>query len=94
MLSFAIDSLEPALAAPLVARTEDRLGEGRWPIWVSDGMNAYREALRERHSILQRYPRTGKRGRPRRDKQVVCPELCYGQLVKQRDERHRVVGVF
>jgi len=94
MISFAIDGLEPSLAAPLVDRAEDRLREGSWPIWVSDGMNAYGEALKERHCVLRIYPRTGKRGRPRRDKLVACPELRYGQLVKERDERHRVVGVF
>jgi len=94
MLSFLIDSLEPSLAAPLVDRTEERLRKGSWPIWVSDGMDAYGEALKGRHCILKIYPRTGKRGRPRRDKLVACPELRYGQVVKQRDERHRVVGVF
>ena len=94
MLSFRIDGQEPSLAAPLVDRTEDRLRKGSWPIWVSDGMNAYGEALKQRHCVLKIYPRTGKRGRPRRDKLVACPRLRYGQLVKERDERHRVVGVF
>lgn len=94
MLSFVIGDLEPSLAAPLVDRTEERLRKGSWPVWVSDGMDAYGEALKGRHCILKIYPRTGKRGRPRRDKLVACPELHYGQVVKERDERHRVIGVF
>jgi IS1 family transposase len=94
MLSFMIDSQESSLAAPLVDRTEQRLLKGSWPVWVSDGMDAYGEALKERHCILKTYPRTGKKGRPRRDKLVACPELHYAQVVKQRDERHRVIGVF
>ena len=94
MLSFTIDGLEPSLAAPLVDRTEERLRKGSWPVWVSDGMDAYGEALKGRHCILKIYPRTGKRGCPRRDKLVACPELRYGQVVKERDERHRVIGVF
>ena len=94
MLCFRIDGQEPSLAAPLVDRTEDRLRKGSWPIWVSDGMNAYGEALKQRHCVLKIYTRTGKRGRPRRDKLVACPRLRYGKLVKERDERHRVVGVF
>lgn len=65
MLSFMIDGLEPFLATPLVDRTEERLRKGSWPVWVSDGMDAYGEALKERHCILKIYPRTGKRGRPR-----------------------------
>jgi IS1 family transposase len=94
MLSFMIDVQESSLAAPLVERTEERLRKGSWPVWVSDGMDAYGEVLKGRHCILKIYPRTGKRGRPRRDKLVACPELRYGQVVKERDERHRVIGVF
>jgi IS1 family transposase len=94
MLSFMIDGLEPSLAGPLVERTEERLRKGSWHVWVSDGMDAYGEALKGRHCVLKIYPRTGKRGRPRRDKLVACPELHYAQVVKERDERHRVIGVF
>jgi IS1 family transposase len=94
MLAFLIDAQEPSLAEPLVDRTEGRLRGGSWPVWVSDGMDAYGEALKNRHCILQTYPRTGKRGRPRRDKLVACPRLRYGQVVKERDGRHRVIGVF
>lgn len=94
MLAFMICPEESFLAEPLIDRTESRLRKGSWPIWVSDGLDAYGEALRERHCILQRYPRTGKRGRPRRPKLVACPELRYAQVVKERDERHRVIGVF
>jgi hypothetical protein len=94
MISFMIDSTESSLSEPLIAETERRLAQGSWPIWVSDGLDSYGEALRNRHCILKTYPRTGKRGRPRRPKLVACPELRYGQVVKKRDERHRVVEVF
>ena len=94
MISFMIDSTESSLSEPLIAETERRLAGGSWPIWVSDGLDSYGEALRNRHCILKTYPRTGKRGRPRRPKLVACPELRYGQVVKKRDERHRVVEIF
>lgn len=94
MLSFMIDAQESSLAEPLIERTEARLRKGSWPVWVSDGMDAYGEALKDRHCVLQTFPRTGKRGRPRRDKLVACPQLRYGQVVKERDERRRVTGVF
>ena len=94
MLSFMIDAQESSLAEPLIERTEERLRKGSWPVWVSDGMDAYGEALKDRHCVLQTFPRTGKRGRPRRDKLVACPQLRYGQLVKERDQRRRVIGVF
>jgi IS1 family transposase len=94
MISFMIDSTESSLSEPLIAETERHLAQGSWPIWVSDGLDSYGEALRNRHCILKIYPRTGKRGRPRRPELVACPELRYGQVVKKRDERHRVVEVF
>jgi IS1 family transposase len=94
MLSFVIGPQEPSLAEPLIAKTEARLRKGSWPVWVSDGMDAYGEALKNRHCVLRTFPRTGKRGRPRKEKLVACPKLRYGQVVKERDERHHVIGVF
>jgi hypothetical protein len=77
----------------LIANTEDRLSRDSWPIWVSDGLDAYGDALKRRHYVIQTFPRTGKRGRPRRPKLVAHPNLLYGQVVKQRDERHRITCV-
>lgn len=94
MISFMIDAQESSLAEPLIAQTEERLGKESMPVWVSDGLDAYGEALKNRHCILETYPRTGKRGRPRRPKLVAHPDLRYGQVVKERNERHRVTGVF
>jgi len=84
---------EPALAEPLIAATEEKLAADAWPLWVSDGLDAYGVALQARHCLLQTFPRTGRPGRPRRPKLVACPELRYAQVVKQRDERGRLVGV-
>lgn len=92
MISFKIAATESSLAFPLIAQTEGRIDS--WPVWVSDGLDAYGEALKCRHCILEIYPRTGKRGRPRRPKLVACPQLRYGQVVKERDKRHRVIGIF
>lgn len=94
MISFWIGATESSLAEPLVADTEGRLCQEAMPLWVSDGLDAYSAALFSRHHVIEIYPRTKKRGRPRRPKMVACPALRYGQVVKQRDERHMVVGVF
>jgi hypothetical protein len=93
MISFCIARTESSLAEPLIARTEERLCHGTTPLWVSDGLDAYGCALFSRHHVVKTYPRSGKRGRPRRPKLVACPALRYGQVVKQRDERQRLVGV-
>jgi hypothetical protein len=52
MLSFTIDAQEPWLAESLVEKTERSLRKGSWPVWVSDGMDAYGEALKSRHCIV------------------------------------------
>lgn len=93
IIDWAIAASESALAGPLIASTEEKLDPHAWPIWVSDGLDAYGEALKVRHSVLAEFPRTGRPGRPRRPKLVACPELRYAQVVKQRNEHHRVVDV-
>jgi len=94
MISFAVGATESVLAEPLVANTEGRLCHEAMPLWVSDGLDAYGAALLSRHHVFETYPRTGKRGRPRRPNMVACPSLRYAQVVKERNERRRVVGVF
>jgi hypothetical protein len=93
MISFSIDATESSLAEPLIADTEARLCREAMPLWVSDGLDAYGVALLSRHYVIETYPRTGKRGRPRRPKMVACPTLRYGQVVKQRDKKGHLVGV-
>ena len=94
MICFQIEATEPQVAEPLIAQTEQRIEPGSWPVWVSDGLDAYGEALKGRHCLLQTYPRSGRRGRPRRPKLVASRELRYGQVVKERDENRRVTGVY
>jgi hypothetical protein len=93
ILDWALAASEAALADPLIAATEARLVAPAWPLWISDGLEAYGTALQARHCVLQTFPRTGRPGRPRRPQLVACPELRYAQVVKQRDERRRLVGV-
>jgi IS1 family transposase len=94
MLSFMIDTQESWLAEPLVKRTEERLRKRSWHIWVSDGINAYREVFRDRHCILKTYPRTRKKASaPSSQTRCLCKvALCSG--VKERDRGHRVIWVF
>ncbi len=52
MLSFKLAATESALAEPLIADAEKRFKPGTTPIWVSDGLDAYGQALRNRHCTL------------------------------------------
>ena len=93
MIAFRTAATESSLAEPLIAKTESRLRADIAPIWVSDGLDAYGAALFKRHHQVVTFPRTGKLGRPRTPKLVACPELRYGQVVKQRDENMHLVSV-
>ncbi len=92
-MHWALAASEATVADPRIAATEEKLVANAWPLWLSDGVDAYGTALQARHCVLQTFPRTGRPGRPRRSTLVACPELRYAQVVKQRDERHRLVGV-
>lgn len=65
---------------------------GRLPLFSSDGLDQYGVALFDRWHVEVPYPRTGKRGRPRKPAKVALPELRYAQVVKQREGR-RIVSV-
>lgn len=82
MLACEVRPTESEAALPLIERTEAAFSkETPYPLWVSDGLPAYGEALFRRHSV-------------RRDgKKHPHPLLRYGQVVKVRDARNRVTGV-
>ena len=52
IIQWEIASEEAYLADPLIAHTEERLSQGCWPIWASDGLDAYSNALKKRHHII------------------------------------------
>ena len=54
------------------------------PVFVTDGLNFYREALLKQFGVLREFPRTGKRGRPKKPKIVPSEDLRYAQVVKTR----------
>jgi transposase-like protein/IS1 family transposase len=76
----------------LVKATAQRLALACWPIWCSDGLESYGEALLSLFHILLHFLQTGRRGRPRKPQQVVHPKLKYGQVVKHH-AGHRLVSV-
>lgn len=74
----------------LMAKTKARLS-GIPALFVSDGWDAYIEALLEAYHRLQERPRTGRAGRPPGPLKIPDPQLRYAQLVKVR-ENGRVVA--
>lgn len=67
--------------------------DGRPPLFTSDKLPAYVQALILNYSTPEPPPRTRGRGRPRKEpRRVLDPELYYGQVDKHR-ENGRVVEV-
>jgi IS1 family transposase len=62
------------------------------PLFTSDELVHYETILRENFSVCEPQEKTGKRGRPRKDKKTIDPELDYAVVHKTR-EKGRVVNV-
>lgn len=81
---------EQADAQGVVEKIRKRLARPL-PLFISDGLDAYIEALIGTFHQVRDRPRSGRPGRPPGPKVVPDPELRYVQLVKAR-EKGRVVG--
>jgi IS1 family transposase len=55
------------------------------PLFTSDELPHYETALVEQFSHLKTYPKTGKRGRPKKPRLVIDPDLLYATVHKTRD---------
>lgn len=55
------------------------------PLFTSDELPHYQTVFMEHFSRLENHPRTGKRGRPKKPKVVIDPELQYATVHKTRD---------
>jgi len=62
------------------------------PLFVSDELPHYKEALENQYGTYVEQPRTGKRGRPQKPKLIVDPELKYATVHKTR-ENGKIVKV-
>jgi hypothetical protein len=55
------------------------------PLFVTDGLKFYAEAILKKYGELMEFPRTGKRGRPINPKIVHVKDLRYAQVITDRD---------
>ena len=86
IVAFTIGPRKQYVADELVKLTDDCLSENK-PVFVTDGLNFYKVALLNHYGVQVEYPKTGKRGRPRKPKKVPSKSLKYAQLVKKRKGR-------
>ena len=91
MVNFVVGRHNQANANKLVAGIQDR-SDGNIPLFTSDELKHDDDALLETYGIKQEFPRSGKRGRPRKPIMRAPKKLLYAQVVKRR-KRGRVVSI-
>jgi len=83
ILDFIIGPRKQYVADKLVELVKKHLSS-KIPVFVTDGLNFYREALLKQFGVLKEFLRTGERGRPKKPKIVPSDNLRYAQVVKTR----------
>ena len=83
IVAFTIGPRKQRVADELVKLTDDCLSENK-PVFVTDGLDLYKVALLNHYGLQIEYPKTGKRGRPKKPKIVPFDDLKYAQVVKKR----------
>ena len=68
-------------------RTDDTI-----PLFTSDDLPQYKNAILKAYGIKEEVKRTGKRGRPRKPKIIPHPDLKYA-VVKKKRRRGKVVDI-
>jgi IS1 transposase len=91
VLHFVVGRHNQQNANDLVAGVRAR-SDGHTPFFTSDQLKHYDDALLIAYGIRHEFPRTGKRGRPRKPVLIAPKELLYAQVVKRR-KRGRVVSI-
>jgi IS1 family transposase len=91
VIQFVVGRHNQKNANKLVAGIRDR-SDGQLPFFTSDELKHYDDALLSVYGIKQEFPKTGKRGRPRKPVLIAPKKLLYAQVVKRR-KKGRVVSI-
>ena len=84
VLSHVVGERSRMMAKKIVSSTAERLAS--IPLFVTDGLRFYINALLGEYGQWIKYPATGKRGRPRKDRLGLDGNLKYAQVIKIRKE--------
>jgi IS1 family transposase len=84
IVDFIIGPRKQYVADALMAKLSKRLSKNI-PLFVTDGLKFYEEAILKIYGELKEFPRTGKKGRPKKPKLVPVKDLMYAQVIKNRE---------
>jgi len=83
IVDFVIGPRKQHMAEKLLEFVSKRLKS--IPLFVTDGLKFYAEAILKNYGELMEFPRTGKRGRPRKPIVVPRKDLRYAQVIKNEE---------
>jgi IS1 family transposase len=86
IIDFIIGPRKQCVADELVEVTDKHLSESK-PLFVTDGLKFYARALLKKYGNLIEFPKTEKRGRPKKPAIVPDENLKYAQVIKNRHGR-------
>lgn len=85
VVAFIIGKRKLPEAHELLHQVHERSSE-TIPYFSSDELEHYISAIRDEYGIEKTFPRTGRRGRPKKPIKIVPPELVYSQVHKYREK--------
>jgi IS1 family transposase len=83
IIDFVLGPRKQYVADELIEVTDKHLSDSK-PLFITDGLKFYAEALLKKYGEWMEFPRTGKRGRPKKPRQISGKNLNYAQVVKNR----------
>ncbi len=85
VVAFTVGKRKLPKAKELLYAVRDRSPDNM-PYFTSDELEHYTSAILEEYGIEKIFPRTGKRGRPRKPVKEIPPSLVYAQVHKHREK--------
>jgi hypothetical protein len=84
ILSAHLGNMTQKAADEVVKQTYDKINENNLPLFVTDGRKYYKQALLDRYSYFVEFPKTRKRGRLKKPKQIPLKKLKHAQIMKEK----------
>jgi hypothetical protein len=84
IVDFIICQRKQYVVDALLEKISKRLSKSI-PLFITASLKFYTEAILKIHGELMEFPRTEKKGRPKKPKLVPVKDLIYAQVIKNRE---------
>lgn len=83
IVDFILGPRKQYVADELIITTDKHLSDSK-PLFVTDGLKFYAESLLKKYGKWVEFPKTDKRGRPKKPARIPDKDLKYAQVVKNK----------